>query len=51
MDKNKESRAPEKGIQPTRPPERLQGKNKEVSPPERVTQQAPQLKTPENRME
>jgi hypothetical protein len=51
MDKRMQSRAPEKVMEPSRPPERVQGKNKEISPPERVMQQAPEVKTPEKSIE
>ena len=46
-----ESRATEKAAGSPRPPERVQGKNKEVSPPERATQQAAKFRSPEKRME
>ena len=36
-----ESRSPEKGIEQTRPPERVQPKSKEAGPPEKVIPQAP----------
>jgi len=45
-----ESRSPEKGIEQTRPPERVQPKSKEASPVEKVIPQAPpEPTTPEKR--
>jgi len=50
-DRRMESRPPEKGIERTRPPERVQPKGKETSPPENVIQPAPEPRTPEKRTE
>jgi hypothetical protein len=51
MDKRIEIRAPERVVESSRSPERVQGKSQEASTPERVMQQAPNLNTAEKRME